>query len=263
MILICLHSSATDLFAFQGSQMRSGRKSSQPELIRAWPALLPDRLAASISSPSQGDQYGVTDDAGDANVNSMLAIADDMGHVQCFLDGSYPLGTIPLRPGTSTPSLFKHPKHPIFLAHPQKCTKNAVTTELQPTVIELPLLRTRKPRDLAKLSSTTRELVWYATRVVREMRAVWFGSDIFSGARELGPKWIRALETKQKDQFGRECGSCDRYRLTQLSAPTPCRGGTERDARFNISSSHGPSLGEPRGLLGQRGADEREGNIFI
>ena len=41
------------------------------------------------------------------------------------------------------------------------------------------------------------------TTVVKEMRHVWFGSDTHAGARELGPKWIRALETKQKDQFGR------------------------------------------------------------
>jgi anaphase-promoting complex subunit 4 len=170
--------------------------------------LSPDRLAASISSPSQeGNQHDVLgpqdDGVSDANMNSVLAIADDLGYVHCFLDGTYPLGAIALKPETSTPSLFKHPKHPIFLAHPQKFTNSAVITELQPTKIELPLLRTQKPRDLAKLSSTTRELVWYATRVVREMRAVWFGSDASSGARELGPKWIRALETKQKDQFGR------------------------------------------------------------
>lgn len=185
-------------------------KPSQPELIRSWPALLPDRLAASISSHTPEEKQRSVpgqqgDGAGDGNLDSILAIADDLGHVRCFLDGTYPLGAIALSPETSTPSVFKHPKHPIFLAHSQKLIDNTVTTELQPTVIELPLLRTRKPRDLAKLSSVTRELVWYTIRVVKEMRAVWFGSDSSSGARELGPKWIRALETKQRDQFGREC----------------------------------------------------------
>jgi anaphase-promoting complex subunit 4 len=166
-----------------------------------------DRLAASISSPSQeGNVLGQSGEgAGDANMNSILAIADDLGYIHCFLDGTYPLGAILLSSETSTPSLFKHPKHPTLFAHPQQSIDNTVSTELQPTKIEIPLLRTRKPRDLAKLSSTTRELVWYTTRVVREMRAVWFGSETASGARELGPKWIRALETKQKDQFGRKC----------------------------------------------------------
>jgi len=202
-------SSATDIFAFQGSQTRSGSKSSQPESIRSWPALLRDRLTASISSHTQESQRNVSnqqgDGTGDPNTNSILAIADDLGHVRCFLDGTYPLGAISLSPETSTPALFKHPKNPVFLAHCQRLIDNTVTTDLHPTVIELPLLRTRKPRDLAKLSSTTRELIWYTIRVVKEMRVVWFGSDTSNGARELGPKWIQALETKQKDQFGRKC----------------------------------------------------------
>jgi anaphase-promoting complex subunit 4 len=174
--------------------------------------LLQDRLAASISShPQEENQRSVLsqqgDGAGDTNMNSILAIADDLGHVRCFLDGTYPLGAISLSPETSTPTLFKHPKKPVFMAHCQRLIDNTVATDLHPTVIELPLLRTRKPRDLAKLSSTTRELIWYTIRVVKEMRVVWFGSDTSSGARELGPKWIQALETKQKDQFGRECNN--------------------------------------------------------
>jgi len=166
-------------------------------------------LTASISSHTQESQRNVSnqqgDGTGDPNTNSILAIADDLGHVRCFLDGTYPLGAISLSPETSTPALFKHPKNPVFLAHCQRLIDNTVTTDLHPTVIELPLLRTRKPRDLAKLSSTTRELIWYTIRVVKEMRVVWFGSDTSNGARELGPKWIQALETKQKDQFGRKC----------------------------------------------------------
>lgn len=137
-------------------------------------------------------------------MNNLLVVADDLGNLHWFLDGSYPLGAVQLSPGASTASLFKDPKQPIFLAHPQKSVDNAIFTELRPISVELPLLKTRKPRDLAKLSSTTRELVWYVMRVVKEMRAVWFGSNTLSGARELGPKWIRALESKQKEQFGRE-----------------------------------------------------------
>lgn len=199
--------SATDLFAFQGSHTRSAPKSSQPETIRTWPSLLPDHLSASISSPLQdglnGKSSETKDVVNDANMNSILAISDDLGHVHCFLDGSYPLGAIQLIPETSTSSLFKDPKQAVFFAHPRKSTKDAVAAALWPVTFEIPLLKTRKPRDLAKLSSTTRELVWYVTRVVKEMRAVWFGSEAFSGARELGPKWIRALEARQKEQFGR------------------------------------------------------------
>ncbi|KAJ2920191.1 hypothetical protein MD484_g211, partial [Candolleomyces efflorescens] len=39
-------------------------------------------------------------------------------------------------------------------------------------------------------------------RVVREMKGAWFGSDTATGARELGPRWVNALKSKQKTQFG-------------------------------------------------------------
>lgn len=201
--------SATDLFSFQGSQTRSTPKSSQPEVFKSWPALLPDYLAASISSPLQDGNLNEASDStkdglGDANMNSILAIADDLGHIHCFLDGSFPLGAMQILPDASVTSVFKDPKLPVFLAHLQRSAENSGRTDLQPVTIDVPLLKTRKPRDLANLSSTARELVWYVARVVKEMRAMWFGSDTFSGARELGPKWIRALESKQKDQFGRK-----------------------------------------------------------
>lgn len=201
--------SAADLFAFQGSQTRSIPKPSPPDVFKYWPALLPDNLAASISSPLQDGKSNEASDnqkdgSEDANMNSILAITDNLGHIHYFLDGSFPLGTMQIMPDVTITSLFKDPKLPVFLAHLQRSTENSGSTDLQPVTIEIPLLKTRKPRDLASLSSTTRELVWYITRVVKEMRAMWFGSDTFSGARELGPKWIRALESKQKDQFGRK-----------------------------------------------------------
>ena len=196
--------SATDLFAFQASQTRSIIKSSQPDVFKYWPAFLPDNLAASISSPLQDGKPNeasdnTKDDLNDANMNSILAITDDLGQIHYFLDGSFPLGSMQILPDVTIASLFKDPKLPVFLAHLQR----SGSTDLRPVTIEVPLLNTRKPRDLANLSSTTRELVWYITRVVKEMRATWFGSDTFSGAREIGPKWIRALESKQIDQFGR------------------------------------------------------------
>lgn len=189
-------------------------------------------------------------------MNSLLVVADDLGHLHWFLDGSYPLGAIQLSPVTSTASLFKNPKQPVFLAHPQKSVDSAVFTELRPTSVELPLLKTRKARDLAKLSSTTRELVWYVTRVVKEMRAVWFGSDTSSGARELGPKWIRALESKQKDQFNRESHP---YTLATFAKPRALdldRGGAEWNVRFNVPPCHGSCHRLPCRLLGKRRADE-------
>jgi len=69
--------------------------------------------------------------------------------------------------------------------------------------IDFPLMRGRFCRELSQLASTARDLTWYAMRIVKEMRAIWFGSGTHGGTREWGPRWVRALGTKQKEQFGR------------------------------------------------------------
>jgi anaphase-promoting complex subunit 4 len=244
--------SATDLFAFQGSQTRSTPKSSLPDVIKGWPTLHSDPLAASMS-PSLNRRTRVTvpgpmDEVDDLNVNSILAVTDDVGHIHSFLDGSYPLGIISLGSELSIPSLFKHPSLPTFFAHPQISVDNTTVTNLQPVTIVIPLLDQRQVRSFARLSSTARELVWYTIRVVKDMLAVWFGSDTLSGARELGPKWIRALETKQQDQFGRE------YWFPR--SPTPpetnpvFRGRTKFNVGSHLSACHGACLRLSRGLFG-------------
>lgn len=161
-----------------------------------------DPLAASVGT--QGKSQNQLDPVDDANKNSLLAVADDLGHIHCFLDGCYPLGPILLAPPSSVSSLFKHPRRLSFFAHPRMPTTDTFLTDLFPITVRLPLLDQRNVRDLAKLSSTARELIWYAMRVVKEMRTIWFGSETLSGARELGPKWTQALEMKQRDQFGRK-----------------------------------------------------------
>lgn len=147
-------------------------------------------------------ENGIVDEVDDANLDSILAVADRAGHLSCFLDGTYPIGTIQLGSSkdTTVASLFKHPERPVLLAHP---VNNGLSTALLPTHISLSLLEERKVRDLARLSTTARELCWYILRVVEEMRAAWFGSDTTTGARELGPKWIKLYETKQQEQYGR------------------------------------------------------------
>ncbi|KAJ7169881.1 anaphase-promoting complex, cyclosome, subunit 4-domain-containing protein [Mycena filopes] len=197
---------ATDLFAFQGSHTRLSPKSSLPDVISGWPTLNSDPLVASMSShvkqldPSNGH----LDVADDANVDSILVATDDAGHIHCFLDGSYPLGPVALGPNLLIPSLFKMPKRPLFIAYPQETVQGAKRTDLSPVHVQLPMLDDRQVRDMARISSSSRELVWYCIRVVKEMRAVWFGSEMLSGARELGPKWIRALEKRQREQFGQQ-----------------------------------------------------------
>ncbi|KAF9069043.1 anaphase-promoting complex, cyclosome, subunit 4-domain-containing protein [Rhodocollybia butyracea] len=192
---------ATDLFAFQGSQTTARRAVPIPAVIKGWPTLHPDPLAASINVPNttRTVENGIMDEVDDINLDSILAVADRSGRIACFLDGMYPLGFINLGNSTTIVSLFKDPKQPILLAHP---VHDGSATSLIPTHISLSLLEDRKVRDFAKLSTTARELCWYILRIEQEMRAAWVGSETAPGARELGPRWINAYEKKQLDQYG-------------------------------------------------------------
>ena len=132
-------------------------------------------------------------------LRSILLAADNKGHIFPFLDGIYPLGTISVGKECRFLEFVKHPFEHTFMGQLQYGSESRTRTELKPMILTMPLLSTRKARDLAKLSSTTRELVWYLIRVVKEMREAWYGSESQTGAREFGPRWIRGLEAKQKE----------------------------------------------------------------
>lgn len=175
---------------------------------------------ASISSPlctkplrSNGRSI---DEVDNSNLNSILVATDDLGYMHCFLDGNFPLGATLIGADLSTSSLFKSPRRPVFFAHLCQILSGITLTGLHPTMVTIPLLGERRTRDFAMLSSTARELTWYAMRVVREMHTIWFGYENFSGARELGPRWIQALEIKQKDQFGRKPVAFNQDELARL-----------------------------------------------
>lgn len=143
------------------------------------------------------------DEVDDANVDSVLLVSDDAGFLHCFLDGSYPLGSIRIGLNLSITSLHKEDE--VIFVHSRFMKDGTpALASLRPSIIHLPDLKRRIVRDVARTSSSVRELIWYAIRVVKDMRAAWFGSDTESGARELGPKWVRALEARQKDEFGRQ-----------------------------------------------------------
>ena len=162
-----------------------------------------DLLAASISVSSHTkhtSENANLDEADSSNLNSILLVTDNLGHIFGYLDGTFPFGFISLKLHAGFRSMVKHPSRPYLLGHVQANKE----TILRPALIDIPLLAQRKSRDLAKLSCTARELVWYMLRVVKEMRSIWYGSESNTGARELGLKWVLSLETKQKEQFGRK-----------------------------------------------------------
>jgi anaphase-promoting complex subunit 4 len=138
----------------------------------------------------------------DSKMSSVLVVSDNTGRIHCFLDGSYPLGPVLVGADSTTASLRKHPQNPVFFAHQHS---QMGRTTLHPTRVELPLLSTRIPRDLARISTTARELVWYAMRVLDDMHVAWFGSGAQLGAREPGIRWLNALDDLQA-----QMGACMR-----------------------------------------------------
>ncbi|KAI9454006.1 anaphase-promoting complex, cyclosome, subunit 4-domain-containing protein [Russula earlei] len=189
---------ATQLFTFQNASSMS-KRSDIPEAIATWPALPPDFLSASIQSGDGLREQDASDrenlyKSEDFKAHSILVVSDDTGRIHCFLDGSYPLGAVVVGPSSTTASLRKDPNSPVLLTHQR--SEMSGTTFL-PTRVELPLLGTRIPRDLAKISTSARELLWYAMRVLDEMHVAWFGSGTQMGAREPGIRWLKSLDELQ------------------------------------------------------------------
>ncbi|CCM01973.1 uncharacterized protein FIBRA_04046 [Fibroporia radiculosa] len=197
---------AADLFAFQGKQTRPAI-SSLPPLISSWPTLPSDLLSASIQPPKLGGNRmrpgEDLDEADDANVDSLLITSDNSGYIYCYLDGTYSLGAIRVGGGSFMTSFYKDRE--LLFAHSRYFRPpNAPLTSLRAFEIHLPYLQRHTVRDVARVSSSVRELVWYLMRVIRDMRASWFASETHSGARELGPRWVQEFEARQKDEFGQE-----------------------------------------------------------
>ena len=195
--------SATDLFAFEGSKKRPSVNTKFPEVIAKWPTLPPDPLSASmkLANAPRYRQEGEEDldEVDDRNTNSILCAGDDMGNIHCFLDGSFPLGTFLFNTNFPIASLYKKPDESTFSIN----IRTAKTgTCLAPTIVDMSLMKRRSVRDVARTSSTARELTWYIMRCVKEMQKFWYGQDLQGGARTMGPKWVEALEKKQT-QFGR------------------------------------------------------------
>lgn len=195
--------SATDLFAFEGLKKRPSANTGFPEVIAKWPTLPPDLVSASMK-PTDAPRYRQggeesLDEADDRNTNSILCAGDDMGNIHCFLDGSFPLGTLLFNTNFPIASLYKKPDEPTFSIN----IRTAETgTSLAPTIVDMTLLKGRNVRNVARTSSTARELTWYIMRCVKEMQKFWYGQDSQGSARTMGPKWVEALEKKQT-QFGR------------------------------------------------------------
>lgn len=166
-----------------------------------------DPLLSSICPPGHQPTAvgGIPDEPDITNKDSLLVVADNNGRLSLYQDGAFTLGRIKVGNGLTVRSMrtASSPSPSILYAHITKPHEHGEVTTLCSVQVDLPLLRRRFCRDLSQLSSAARDLTWYAMRVVKEMRSIWFGSGTNSGAREWGPRWVRSLETKQKEQYGR------------------------------------------------------------
>ncbi|PIL31977.1 hypothetical protein GSI_06681 [Ganoderma sinense ZZ0214-1] len=199
---------SSELFAFQGVRSKPSETTTNviSPSIDTWPHLPSDLAAASIAANRPDSEQTFPEgegEADDTNVNSILAVADNLGNVHLFLEGSYPLGAVSLQSKFFPRSLYKLRDY--FFAHigPDAPAVDSAVG-LLPSVVQLPYLTGRHLRDVARVSSSARELVSYTMRVVRDMRAAWWGTDGAVSARDLGPKWLLSLEDRQKNEFGHE-----------------------------------------------------------
>ncbi|KIK94368.1 hypothetical protein PAXRUDRAFT_828088 [Paxillus rubicundulus Ve08.2h10] len=201
---------ATDLFAFQGTQTRIVSQQLTPKIINQWPSLVPSLEDASIGTSSPVDathskvEETKTSTWAHEDEDSLLVLIDECNVLHCFLDGSYFIGSVTLTDGLPSATLFKHPTEPLLFLHPQNPDRGPLSTGVQPLSVDLPLLATTKVRDFARLSSAARELTWYIMRVLNEVRESWFGSESVTGARDIGIKWVQALETRLREQYGQQ-----------------------------------------------------------
>ncbi|KAH7883604.1 anaphase-promoting complex, cyclosome, subunit 4-domain-containing protein [Phlebopus sp. FC_14] len=202
---------ATDLFAFQGTQTKVNQQQFTPKVINQWPSLVPHPGDASIcSSGSTDDMHSRACEAPSSaqsseDDDSLLVLVDERGVLHSFLDGSYFLGSVHLTDGQTRltcTGLFKHPSEPLFLLHPQNPSSDILSVGVQPVSVDIPLLGTAAVRDFARLSSAARELTWYIMHVLNEVRESWLGSETVTGARHIGIKWVYALEKRLHEQFG-------------------------------------------------------------
>ena len=175
-----------------------------PRELETFPSLAPNLRAASIakSVPTTGPPK-LSDPQPTHNVNrddeaslesTLLAATDDAGMMYLFIEGSYPLGDISLGDSTSVRFLDKMGEDPTLFTR----TSRSNSTSLQADVIHFPLLLSDTLTNITKLSTSVRALLTYLFHSLEEMRRAWFGTDTLEGGRDVGRKWIKVLQEKDK-----------------------------------------------------------------
>lgn len=192
-----------DAFGFRTTQTKP-TADNLPDAFTSWPTLPIDQLAASIQPPKKARelQDEGLDESDDSNKNSILAVVDDSGSMQFFLDGTYPLGLVKMDPDASIVTLVKPASYALlaFQSHMDKSLSHSFTS-LLPAEVELALLSSRRPREVAQLSSAAHQLCMYAYRIVDDLRTAWVGSLSQPGAMYPGFRWLKKLAELQPETY--------------------------------------------------------------
>lgn len=159
-------------------------------------------LASIKPSPHAGDNRpGEELDEKDlTNVDSLLAVADTTGRAVFLFEGSYNIGEVQLGPRCEVQSMMKRNERSTLYLHTKFKPSDGTSPNVHnliPRTLHLPLLHTKATRQVAQTSSAVKQLVWYAMRVIREMRKAWFGGDGHDGAREMNTNYVRGLQETQ------------------------------------------------------------------
>ncbi|KDQ08489.1 hypothetical protein BOTBODRAFT_191754 [Botryobasidium botryosum FD-172 SS1] len=174
------------------------KTSSLPPSLASFPSLPSDPISASISprpaTTAATARSKIQDEPETLNRGSVLFVGSDAGYVYPFLDGTYPLGRVFLGAQCSPIALYK--RDGIFFVHATKA--EPLATNLSPMSIYLPLLSKPWSREVARASSTVRDLLVYCFRVLDEMKDLWLGSNGNEGASLIGARHINVLKERQR-----------------------------------------------------------------
>lgn len=140
-----------------------------------------------------------------ALAGTVVVVSDTNGQLYPFLEGSYPIGTISLGEPCTVSSIEKLSNTLPFLLSVNVNSGDSVTEKrIPPVPLRLNLLSTKWLHQVAKVSSTVRALLVYLFRALGDIHKAWFGTDSLEGGRDVGIKWIKVLEEKERLYEGRE-----------------------------------------------------------
>lgn len=182
------------------------RKSTLSPELESFPSLAPNLLAASISSVAASAASAKAKETATANAkerdveNTLVVAADDSGTLYLFLRGSYSLGQVETAQRGNITSIFRanSTTSPLFFHSRRKTSPATSHHPILASFLSLPTLTSPTLYNVAKVSTTVRSLLTYLTRVLDDMQKAWFGTDSLEGGRDVGRKWIKVLEEKER-----------------------------------------------------------------